>query len=72
MANWITIDTKVSGRTKRCAFCKYFYDPTNTAIRPKNPSIGLWEFDSKAKSKCTIRPGEKIANFVCPQFVCKI
>ena len=24
-------------KNKRCAFCKYWYDPTNQYIRPQNP-----------------------------------
>ncbi len=72
MSNWITINVKVPGRTKRCAFCKNWYDPTNSAIRPKHPSIGLWEYDTRAKQKCLVRPGEKPANFCCQQFASKI
>lgn len=35
---------------KVCAFCKYWYDPTNNAI---NPKIGqLWEFDTEMDAKC--------------------
>ena len=25
--------------TKICAFCKYWYDPTNSAIKPKNTVV---------------------------------
>ena len=28
---------------KKCAFCKNWYDPTNSAITPKSPAIGMWE-----------------------------
>jgi hypothetical protein len=35
---------------KVCAFCKHWYDPTNSAISPK---IGhLWEFDTEMYAKC--------------------
>lgn len=38
---------------KRCAFCKYWYDPTNSAIMPKAPNIGLWEIkDINQKCMC--------------------
>lgn len=38
---------------KRCAFCKNWYDPTNSAIAPKSPAIGLWEIkDINQKCMC--------------------
>ena len=38
---------------KRCAFCKHWYDPTNNAISPKAPIIGLWEIrDINQKCLC--------------------
>lgn len=36
----LTVNVK---QIKKCAFCKYWYDPTNSAILPKSPDIGLWE-----------------------------
>ena len=30
-------------QVKRCAFCKHWYDPTSSAIVPKQPRINLWE-----------------------------
>lgn len=41
---------------KKCAFCKHWYDPTNSAIAPKSPVIGLWEIkDINQKCLCTKR-----------------
>lgn len=37
---------------KRCAFCKYWYDPTNSAIEPKNPRSNTWKFDDHCKKMC--------------------
>lgn len=37
---------------KKCAFCKYWYDPTNSAIAPKTPQHNLWQYDDTAKMKC--------------------
>ena len=38
---------------KKCAFCKNWYDPTNSAIAPKAPNIGLWEIkDTNQKCMC--------------------
>jgi hypothetical protein len=36
---------------KKCAFCKYWNDPTNSAIVPKSPAIGLWEIKN-INQKC--------------------
>lgn len=36
---------------KKCAFCKYWYDPTNSAISPRSPKINLWEYDDKITVK---------------------
>ena len=48
-------------RTKHCAFCKHWYDPTNECIRPKAPKMNLWEYDEKAERMCFLynskRPG---------------
>ncbi len=38
---------------KKCAFCKNWYDPTNSAIFPQSPQIGLWKInDINQKCKC--------------------
>lgn len=42
--------------TKKCAICKKWYDPTNYAIEPRSPKIGLWKIkDTKQKCKCLKR-----------------
>ncbi len=71
MALWQTINVK-NASVKKCAFCKNWYDPTNTAIRPKNAPAGFWEFDPEAQKPCMKRPGDKRATFYCSQFQCKI
>lgn len=63
----------VKSNTKFCAFCKYWYDPTNSAIRPKAPQIGLWEFDGKAESKCLINGSvRKGVSPGCGNYSCKL
>jgi hypothetical protein len=59
---------------KLCAFCTHWYDPGNSAIEPLNPGLNLWNYDEKAKSFCTIRPGkiQRLASQSCSQWVCKI
>ena len=56
---------------KRCVICKHWYDPTNSAIKPKAPKINLWEYDEKAKNMCLKRNIEMPAFAVCHKFECK-
>ena len=51
---------------KKCAFCKHWYDPTNSAIAPKSPAIGLWEIkDVNKKCLCTKKNIPMIAVGFC-------
>lgn len=51
---------------KKCAFCKHWYDPTNSAIAPKSPSIGLWEIkDTNQKCLCLKRNIKMSATAFC-------
>jgi hypothetical protein len=50
---------------KLCAFCKYWYDPTNQHIKPKNPMGGFWEFDMNAVCLCQKWSLKKRANASC-------
>lgn len=56
---------------KKCAFCKYWYDPTNSAIRPSF-GRGAWEYDVDAKSKCRVRNVNMKAFASCPKFESKL
>lgn len=58
---------------KFCAFCKFWYDPTNSAIFPKAPQIGLWEFDNKVENICQKTGTKKKANMPgCSNYTCKL
>ena len=57
---------------KKCAFCKYWYDPTNSAIKPKDPRAGFWEFDERAKKMCLTRNIEMTAYENCHKYEGKI
>lgn len=57
---------------KMCAFCKYWYDPANSTIEPKSPSIGLWKYDSKAKRKCSMNGLDMPARASCKKYECKV
>ena len=56
---------------KRCAVCKYWYDPTNSAITPRAPKINLWDVDVKCKKMCTKKNYETVANSFCNLFESK-
>lgn len=61
----LTLDAR---RVKKCAFCKYWYDPINSAISPKSPKIGLWEIkDVNQKCICTKKNISMPANGFCSQ-----
>ena len=59
---------------KKCAFCKHWYDPTNSAIVPKAPVIGLWEIkDTNQKCMCLKKNIPMAANAFCSKdFVNKL
>lgn len=51
---------------KKCAICKNWYDPTNSAIAPKSPAIGLWEIkDTSQQSLCLKKNLKMPANAFC-------
>lgn len=57
---------------KKCAFCKYWYDPANSAISPKAPQIGIWSFDERAVKKCLKSNLDKRASYACTKFESKM
>ena len=59
-------------RIKKCAFCKYWYDPTNSAIRPRTPQFNQLEFDDQCKKLCMKKNFEMNAGAFCCSYECKI
>ena len=59
-------------RIKKCAFCKYWYDLTNSAISPHAPRINLWEYDEKSKKKCLKKNYDMCAAAFCTKYECKL
>ncbi len=57
---------------KKCAFCKHWYDPTNSAISPRSPKVNLWEFDEKAKHTCMKKNYDTQATAFCNNYDCKL
>ena len=57
---------------KYCAICKYWNDPTNSAIEPLAPAAGSWKFDNHALKMCLLSNIKMPATGRCPKFVCKL
>ena len=58
---------------KRCAFCKHWYDPSNSCIAPKAPKVNLWEYDSSARNICIQRNKKMLAcTTACNKYECKV
>lgn len=57
---------------KKCAFCKFWFDPTFSAIKPESPKINLWSFDSKQKRVCIKKGMDMDADATCGKFESKL
>jgi hypothetical protein len=55
-----------------CVFCKFWYDPTNAYMKPRNPAGGFWEYDPQAVAVCQQWGLKKRSNSSCPKFQPKI
>ena len=56
---------------KKCAFCKHWYDPTNSAIKPLPGN--WWEFDREKEARCMKSVGLKTkGRHTCNKFELKI
>lgn len=64
--------TLYANRKGVCAFCKHWYDPTNSHINPKYPKNNLWEYDHSAKCKCLVHNVDKSAYSNCLKYECKV
>lgn len=59
---------------KICAFCKYWYDPANSAIGPREPRAYQWEYDETVTSHCSqgIYTKKRKASQGCSYYECKV
>ena len=58
---------------RKCAFCKYYYDPTNSVINPKRGMKDMWEYETGIRKPCTARNNMDMPSHnTCPKYVCKI
>lgn len=55
----------------RCAFCKNWYDPADSAIRPKVPQLNIWEYDDRAKAMCMLKNTDTLGSALCSHYECK-
>ena len=60
---------------KYCCICKYWYDPTNSAITPVAPNINVWGvatdmYDDRKKCLKTNLPKSAVNS--CSRFECKL
>ncbi len=68
----MVLQANMKNDNKICAFCKYWYDPTNSAISPRDPRVGLWQYDGDVRKMCTKKGTERRGASGCPDFECKI
>ena len=60
-----------TGSIRRCAFCKHWYDPTNSVIAPTKLK-GMWEYDDNVKNKCLLNRMDRKSNAICGKFESKV
>lgn len=58
--------------SKICAFCKYWYDPMNLAIRPQNTVAGAWQYEDSIWNVCRLHGTKRSAGAGCVKYVGKI
>lgn len=58
--------------TKKCAFCKHWYDPTNSAISPQNPRANVWKIEDESKKMCLLKNYGMPAMGHCTKYECKL
>lgn len=62
----------INEKVRKCAFCKYWYDPTNSALEPTFGK-GMWRIDTDMKNKCRLKNISKMpAGNFCNNFESKL
>lgn len=57
--------------SKICAFCKSWYDPSNSHLNPVNTVAGFWEYEHNARCKCLKTNAQMFAWSSCSKFQSK-
>lgn len=55
----------------KCALCRHWYDPANSAIEP-TAAQGLWKIETGIKNKCLIKNCNMQSNMFCSKFESKV
>lgn len=56
---------------KKCAFCKYWYDPTCEMIAPS--TAGRWKYKMGGKRPCRLKKNVEMKSSIsCSNFECKL
>lgn len=58
--------------TKICAYCRNWYDPGNSHIKPKNVVSGMYQYDDKAKEPCAVLGLRRPSSASCAKFTNKL
>ena len=54
---------------RKCAFCKFWYDPTNSNIQPVSPKIGIWQInDTNMRCMCLKKNLQVPAHTSCQMY----
>jgi len=67
-----TTNVRSQAGRKKCAFCRHWYDPTNSHIRPKAPASGFWEYDNNAREMCLLTNLQRPSYTNCGKFEFKL
>ena len=57
---------------KKCAFCKFWYDPTNSAIKPVKNNPRCWRYTIGEKKLCRLKNYTVNSHSFCSHFECKL
>ena len=57
---------------KKCAFCKYWWDPACSLIEPVAPKANKWEIKKREKRMCIKTNLNTLSDYVCAGYECKL
>ena len=58
---------------RKCAFCRYYYDPVNEVISPKRGTRDSWEYKTNIAKPCLKKANRNVqSQSTCPSFECKL
>ena len=54
-----------------CGVCRYWYDPTNSAISPHNPNMNFWNME-QCRKLCMKKNLQVPSTGYCQKYECKL